>query len=258
MRRLMLSLSYDGTNYNGFQKQPDGSAVQDRVDEALRELLGENIRTMGASRTDAGVHARHNILVFSTNSRIPGDRWPYAINTKLPEDIVVFRAEEVDEDFHPLRETFHKTYEYRILTGTFPCPFRRNFVWHVNQPLDIEAMRRAVEPLIGVHDFKAFTAENRDYHTTVREIFDVTVQEVGDEVRFRISGDGFLYHMVRIIVGTLKEIGIGKKPEDTFSRALKEKDRLSAGMTAPAQGLTLAEMVHVPGKKKCRTLSDGE
>ena len=239
MRRVKLIVAYDGTDYCGWQIQPNGITVEEVLNRALSRLTGEEIRVIGASRTDAGVHARGNIAVLDTASTIPAERFAYAVNPLLPEDIVVVKSEEVPQDWHPRYQNSVKTYEYRILNREMPDPLKRKYTWHVSFPLDIDKMREAAEHLKGQHDFRSFCSVHTAVKTTVRTIYTLDIVKSGDEIIIRISGNGFLYNMVRIIAGTLAEVGREFRTPEDVRDLLTAKEREQAGATAPPQGLTL-------------------
>ena len=239
MKRILLKIAYDGTGYNGWQLSKDGVSIEGKLMQAISELTGEKPEIGGVSRTDAGVHALSNLAVFDTDSSIPGDKFSYALNTKLPQDIRVIMSREVSNGFHPRFARTEKTYLYRIQRSEFPDPLRIRYTWNVSYDLDTEKMREAVEYFKGEHDFKSFCNVHTDVKTTVREITDIAVVEEGDEIHLRVSGFGFLYNMVRIIAGTLVEVGRGRIEPGEISEILKSLDREKAGPTAPAQGLTL-------------------
>lgn len=239
MKRIGLVVAYDGTKYCGWQTQPNGVTIQGVLNETLSELLGEEIETIGASRTDAGVHALGNVAVFDTETRIPGDKISYALNQRLPEDIRIQLSQEVEKDFHPRYCDSEKTYEYRILNRRFPVPTERLYSYFYHYPLDVEKMRAATSYLIGRHDFASFCGAKAQVKTTIRTITAMDVWRDGDMITIRITGEGFLYNMVRIIAGTLIEIGNGQYPPEKMADILKACDREAAGPTAPAQGLTL-------------------
>lgn len=242
MRRILLKIAYDGTAYNGWQLAKDGESIEGKLMEAIRDLTGEEPDIGGASRTDAGVHAKANLAVFDTDSSIPGDKFSYALNTRLPDDIRVVMSKEVDRDFHPRFAHTEKTYLYRIQRGEFPDPVRTRYTWNVSYALDIEKMREAAEYLKGEHDFKSFCNVHTDVRTTVREITDIGIEERDDEIHITIKGYGFLYNMVRIITGTLVEAGRGKTEPGEMLTILKALNREKAGPTAPARGLTLMDI----------------
>ena len=239
MRRIKLTVAYDGTAYCGWQVQPNGVTVEEVLNHALSELTGEQIRVTGASRTHAGVHAEGNVAVFDTESSIPPERIAYAVNRGLPEDIVVVKSEEVSEGWHPRYQDSVKTYEYHILNREMPDPMRRFTAFHVSYPLDPDLMREAAEYLKGEHDFKSFCSIHTDVKDTVRTIYDLTVEKDGDMIILRISGNGFLYNMVRIIAGTLIRVGRGAWPPERIKDILEANDRQKAAATAPAGGLVL-------------------
>lgn len=239
MKRVKLIVAYDGTNYCGWQVQPNGITVQEVLNRALSDLLGEEIKTMGASRTDAGVHALGNVAVFDTSARMPADKISFALNTRLPEDIRIQKSEEVSAKFHPRFTSTIKTYEYRILNRTFADPTRRLNSFHWYGKLDVEAMEKAASYLVGEHDFKSFATASPDVDSTVRTIYQTQIWKEKDMIHFRVTGNGFLYNMVRIIVGTLMEVGKGSYPPEHMLEILAAKDREMAGPTARALGLTL-------------------
>ena len=272
MRRIMLTVAFDGTNYSGWQIQPNKETIEGVLNRELSRLLNEEIKVVGASRTDSGVHAEGAVCVFDTESKIPGDKFSYAINQKLPEDIRIRNSKEVDITFHPRRVNSRKTYRYRIRHDEFPNPLDARYSYHVYTKLDIEAMRRACEFIKGKHDFKSFCSVHTDVDTTVRTVYDVHIDVTPDKrllqmsglmksfgesgamrsggesaagrirpeiIDIYVTGNGFLYNMVRIIAGTLIEVGQGKiKPEEIPS-IIEACDREKAGPTAPAKGLTL-------------------
>ena len=239
MKRIGMVVAYDGTNYCGWQIQPNGITIQGVLNKCLSDLLGEKIEVMGASRTDAGVHALGNVCVFDTNTRIPGEKISYALNQSLPEDIRIQLSEEVEPDFHPRYTDSEKTYEYRILNRTFPVPTERLYSYFYHYKLDEKKMREATSFLIGRHDFASFCGSGAQVKSTVRTITSAMVERDGDIITIRISGTGFLYNMVRIIAGTLIEIGNGQYPPERMKSIVEACDRSAAGPTAPACGLTL-------------------
>lgn len=242
MKRVKLTVAYDGTNYCGWQVQPNGITVQEVLNQCLSEFTGEKIETIGASRTDAGVHALGNVAVFDTEMRMPGDKFSFALNQRLPEDIRIQKSEEVDADFHPRYVKSRKTYEYRILNRRFPIPTERFYSHFTYIPLDIEKMREAADYLVGEHDFKSFCGTGAQVKTTVRTVKEIQIEKDEDKITIRITGEGFLYNMVRIIAGTLMDIGGGLYPPQKMQEILEAKDRKKAGPTAPARGLTLMEI----------------
>lgn len=237
--RVKLVVAYEGTNYCGWQIQPNGITIEQVLNETLSSLLGEEITVTGASRTDAGVHSLGNVAVFETHTRMPAEKISFALNQRLPEDIVVQESCQVPEDFHPRFAKSRKTYEYRILNCRFRQPLERRTSYFYHYPLDVSAMQKAAAYLVGEHDFTSFASVHAQTNTYVRTIYALDVVREGDMIRIRVQGNGFLYNMVRIIAGTLIQVGAGvKKPEDMES-ILAGQDRELAGPTAPAHGLTM-------------------
>jgi len=244
MRRILLTVSYDGTNYVGWQYQPNGTSIEEVLNQALRKLLKEpSVYVIGCSRTDSGVHADGNLCVFDTESRIPADKFRFALNEFLPRDIVIQDSCEVPSDYHPRKRNSVKTYEYRILNRKIPLPRERNYAYFYYYPLDMEKMQKAASVLLGEHDFKSFCSIRSSVEDTVRRIYRADFRKEGDMLIFTISGSGFLYNMVRIIVGTLVKIGNGIFPEDCMEEILEARDRSHAGPCAPAMGLTLKSII---------------
>ena len=242
MKRVKLTIAYDGTNYCGWQIQPNGLTIEEVINRELSRLLKEDIHVIGASRTDSGVHALGNVAVFDTEARIPAEKVSFALNRGLPEDIVVQKSEEVPEAFHPRFCDSTKTYEYRIWNATFVQPVNRLYTYHVHDSLDVEAMQRAARFLVGEHDFASFCSVGAQVQSTVRTVYSADVIKEESLVTIRVTGAGFLYNMVRIIVGTLLQVGLGSKPAEWVKEVLEVKDRSQAGPTAPAQGLTLMKI----------------
>lgn len=290
--RILLRVAYDGTGYHGWQVQPNAKTIEGELNRVLTQLTGEEIQVTGASRTDAGVHALGNVAVFDTASRIPAEKFSYALNQRLPEDIVVQSSVQVDDDFHPRHCDCRKTYEYDILNRTFPLPVYRNTAYFLYGDLDLDAMRRACQAFLGEHDFASFCAAGAQVQTTVRTIYSlevleqpltgagisdtpasvVTGQNPADPIcqlpetaaeglaqsetaatgqpqtsperllTIRVRGNGFLYNMVRIIAGTLVEVGRGHIRPEEIEGIIAACDRAKAGPTAPARGLRLVEI----------------
>lgn len=239
MKRVMLTVAYDGTNYHGWQIQPGRATVEQTLNEALSALLGEKTAVTGASRTDSGVHAYGNVAVFDTEARIPAPKLSYALNQRLPEDIRIRDSREVPPTFHPRKTSSEKTYEYRILNEEFPNPVKRLYSFFTYTPLDENRMQEAARYLEGEHDFKSFCSAGAQTETTVRTIYRCQVMRCGTEILVQITGSGFLYNMVRIIAGTLMEVGKGRRKPQELPEILAAEDRRAAGPTAPACGLTL-------------------
>lgn len=267
VKRVMLTVAYDGTAYSGWQLQPHAETIESVLNRCLSELTGETVEVIGASRTDSGVHALGNVAVFDTKSPIPAEKFSYALNQRLPEDIRIRGSREVAADFHPRHADSIKTYEYRICNAEFPLPTRRLYAHFTYVPLDVSLMQKAAAYLVGEHDFKSFCSVDTQAKTTVRKIEEIAVWEepgadsgtadVADaltrtarddagmlascakEIVIRVRGRGFLYNMVRIIAGTLMEVGRGQLPPEQIQEILLACDRQKAGPTAPACGLTL-------------------
>lgn len=237
--RVRLIVAYDGTNYRGWQVQPNGITIEEVLNRKLSEILGEEITVIGASRTDSGVHSLGNVAIFDTSSRIPAEKISFALNQRLPEDIVVQDSREVPCDWHPRYQISRKTYEYRILNRTFRLPSRRFDTYFYHYPLDVEKMREAAAFLVGEHDFKSFCTVGAQVRSTVRTIDACEVFREGDIITVRITGNGFLYNMVRIIAGTLICVGNGSLEPARMPEILAARDRNAAGPTAPAHGLTM-------------------
>ena len=239
MKRIKLTVTYDGTDYCGWQVQPNGMTVEEILNRELSALTGEEVKVIGASRTDAGVHAEGNVAVFDTETGIPAERIAYALNCRLPEDIVAVKSEEVPGDWHPRYQCSVKTYEYRILNREMPDPVCRRSTVHISYPLNLGDMRTAAGYLKGEHDFKSFCSPHTEVKDTVRTVHSLEVEKEGDIITVRISGNGFLYNMVRIIVGTLINVGRGACPPEKVKEILEARDRRKAAATAPAKGLVL-------------------
>ena len=250
MKRVKLVTAYDGTNYHGSQIQNNGETIEGVLKKELSSLLNEEINLIGASRTDAGVHARGNVYVFDTESRIPSDKFTYALNARLPEDIRIQESCEVPADFHPRHQDTVKTYEYRVLNRKLPLPEYRLHAHFTYETLNLEKMQEACQYFIGEHDFASFCAAGSQVESTVRTIYDLHVEKQGDLLTISVTGNGFLYNMVRIIAGTLLKVGSGAIMPEEISQIIEGKDRSLAGPTAPARGLTLVE-IRYPNFETC-------
>ena len=242
MKRIKLTIAYDGTNYCGWQIQPNGITIEEVMNKALGKLTGESIQVIGASRTDSGVHAMGNVAVFDTETTIPAEKIAMALNQRLPEDIVVVKSEEVPLDFHPRYCDCSKTYEYHIINTRIPIPTERLTNYFVSYTLDFDKMREAASYLVGEHDFASFCNVRTDVESTIRTITALDILTEGNRVTIRITGNGFLYNMVRIIVGTLIRVGRGFYEPEKVKEILEAKDRKAAGVTAPAHGLMLMKI----------------
>lgn len=245
MKRIKLTVAYDGTNYCGWQIQKNGITVEEVLNKTLSRFFGEEIAVIGASRTDSGVHAMGNVAVFDANVTMPPEKISYAINNLLPDDIRIQKSEEVEADFHPRYCDTRKTYEYRIYNAQFPDPMVRLYSLFVYYHLDEEKMQQAADYLVGEHDFKSFCTPKEDVENTVRTIHYIKVVREGNMVRIRINGNGFLYNMVRIIVGSLMKVGMGMMPPEQVKEILEARDRTKAGHKAAACGLTLMEIEYL-------------
>ena len=241
-KRVLLTVSYDGTAYSGWQLQENGPSIQQEMEKAMEQALGRFVRVTGASRTDAGVHALGQRAHADVYTSIPTEKFPFVLNRYLPEDIRVTAARDVPGDFHARFKATGKMYTYRIHNSAHASALYRRITAHVPVRLNEDAMRRCGEQVLGTHDFSAFAASGGQAKTTVRtmDFFDVT--RSGEEITLRIHGNGFLYNMVRIIAGTLIDVGHGRLPEDCIARALDSKNRLDLGVTAPACGLDLTRV----------------
>jgi tRNA pseudouridine38-40 synthase len=246
-----MVVSYDGTAYSGFQSQPSRNTIQDKLEEAIATLTGETVKLTGSGRTDAGVHARGQVFNFLTKAAIPTERWSLAINSRLPGDIRVLSTEQAPESFHARRSAKRKTYRYTIQRTRYTDVFSRHTRFHHPTPLSIEDMRKALDLLVGKHDFTSFCSTRRPDGSHVRTILEAKIvledwnaDGQAGVIHIEITGSGFLHNMVRIIVGTLIEIGEGKKPSSEMTEILQVCDRRRAGPTAMAHGLILWEVVY--------------
>ena len=237
--RVKLVVAYDGTNYAGWQVQPNGITIEEKLNEALSDLLQEPISVTGASRTDAGVHSLGNVAIFDTASRMPADKICYALNQRLPRDIVVQSSCQVADDWHPRYAAGRKTYEYRILNRRMPDPTRRLDTYHYYYALDADRMNEAASYLVGEHDFTSFSSVKAQVKSRVRTIYEARVYRQGDIITISVTGSGFLYNMVRIIAGTLIKVGAGEIEPEAMQAILEGQDRELAGPTAPPHGLTM-------------------
>ena len=242
MRRIKLTVAYDGTNYCGWQIQPNGVTIEEVLNRAICKLTGEEIAVIGASRTDSGVHALGNVAVFDTKSSIPADRFSYALNQRLPKDIVIVKSEEVPMDWHPRYQNTLKTYEYHIINTRVPIPTKRLYNYFVSFDLDVDKMREGAQYLLGEHDFAAFCCIRTNAKTTVRTITDLVIEQNKEEITIRVTGNGFLYNMVRIIAGVLVRVGRGFYGPEMVEELLEGKERRKEAVTAPPEGLCLMEI----------------
>lgn len=239
LKRIMLTVSYDGTAYAGWQRQQNAASIQQTLEDTLQSLIGEKVTISGASRTDAGVHALGQVAHFDSVSGIPPEKYCYALNTRLPKDIRVIASQEVDPMFHARYSARGKTYRYQIHNSPHASAIHRNHRAHVIPPLDIDRMRTAAQAVLGEHDFKAFAASGSEAKSTIRNIRSIDIKKHDELIEMTVEGRSFLYNMVRILSGTLIYIGSGKLPPDALDHALRSGSRLDLGVTAPAHGLTL-------------------
>lgn len=245
MRNIKLTIEFDGTRYKGWQKQKDVATVQGAIEKAIKKITKEEeIELHGSSRTDAGVHAKAMAASFLTNSRVPAERFREAINTKLPDDIAIIKSEEIDENFHARFSSKGKMYSYTIVNREEKVALMRNYSYAVKDKLDLQKMKEACKYIIGEHDFNAFKSAGSTVKTSVRTVHNIEIIKKDDIIKIYVSGDGFLYNMVRIIVGTLLEVGKNKiKPEEVKS-IIESKDRRNAGPCVPPNGLVLEKVFY--------------
>lgn len=239
MKRILLEVAYDGTNYHGWQIQPNANTIESELNKALCHLTGEEIHVIGASRTDSGVHALCNLAVFNTASRIPAEKFSYALNQGLPEDIRIRNAREVEANFHPRKCHSIKTYRYSILNTAFAIPTQRHYSYFYHYPLNVELMVQGASYLEGEHDFIAFSNQRTQAESTIRTIYSIQIEKNQDTIELVVKGSGFLYNMVRLIAGTLIQVGRGYYQPEYVKEILEGCERGKAGPVAPAKGLTL-------------------
>lgn len=241
---MKLLLEYDGTNYHGWQRQKNSRTIQEVLEEAISTITGEKIRVTGAGRTDAGVHAAGQVANFKTNTRIPVEKLPYAINSRLPDDIAVKGAWVAPESFHARISAKAKVYSYTIYNAPFPSPLLRNYAYFFPLPLDVDAMKEAANRFVGVHDFSAFMATGSPVKSPVRQVNRLEIDRRQDLLIIEIEANGFLYNMVRIIAGTLVEVGLHKIEPGEVASIIRSGDRERAGKTLPPQGLCLLRVIY--------------
>lgn len=245
MQNYKLTLSYDGTRYRGWQKQGNtAQTVQGKLETLLSRALGQSVEIAGSGRTDAGVHARRQVCSFHAETDKSCEEILTLLREYLPEDIGALSLEKAPERFHARLSAVRKTYVYRVWNSAGPCVFERKYVCAEPRPLDLDAMRRAAAALCGRHEFSAFSTGKKTGRAATRTVESITVERCGEEVRFTFTGDGFLYNMVRILTGTLLEVGLGERPADGMAAILASHSRVNAGPTAPAQGLFLWDVTY--------------
>jgi len=249
---LKLTLEYDGRDFVGWQVQPNGRSVQEELEKGIGKLCGQRVRVTGAGRTDAGVHARGQVASLRAPRELPLKAWTAGLNALLPEDLACIRAEQAPEGFDARRWARGKRYVYDILQTPVRSPLQRGRTWEVRRPLDVEAMRLAAPALLGTHDFSALRAADCPARTTVREIRTLEIERSGARIVVTVEATAFLKHMVRNIMGTLVEIGHGRRAPDSLPDLLAGRDRTHAGPTAPPHGLALDEVFYLPGNANPR------
>ena len=242
MRNIKLTIEYDGKDFNGWQKQPNKLNIQGEIERAIKDITGEEVDLIASGRTDAGVHALGQVANFKTDSNIPVEKIPIALNTKLKRSIRILVAEEVDERFHSRYNCKKKTYRYVINNSANGTAIYRNLEYNFSQKLNVDKMNEAVKYFIGEHDFKGFKASGTSSKSSVRTIYDAKVYKNGDRVNIELTGNGFLYNMVRIIAGTLIEVGIEKILPEQITDIINSKERIKAGKTLPPNGLYLVRV----------------
>lgn len=244
MRNIKLTIEYDGTAYCGWQSQDNVIGIQEVIEEAIEKTTGEKVKLLASGRTDAKVHAKGQVANFFTNSTIPGDRFIHPLNMNLPEDVQVIKSEEVDLQFHARFSAKKKRYRYLIYNGQAPSPLKRNFSYQVDRTLNIDEMQKCIGYLVGERDFRSFMGPRSVVHTTVREIYNIEIIKNGDYIEIVFVGKSFLRNMIRIIVGTLVQVGIGRIKSEDVERIIEGRNRSLAGPTAPPQGLFLEEVFY--------------
>ena len=243
MKNIRLVIEYDGKDFNGWQKQPNKLNIQGTIEQAINKITGEEVELNASGRTDAGVHSLGQVANFKTNYDLPMEKWPLALNANLKKSIVIKSAEEVDERFHSRLSCKRKTYRYVINNSKYGTAIYRNLETHIPQKLDIEKMQEAAKYFEGEHDFKAFKASGTSSKSSIRTIYKAEVLKKEDErIYIELTGNGFLYNMVRIISGTLVDVGLGKIKPDEISQIINDKEREKAGKTLPPQGLYLVKV----------------
>ena len=244
MLNIKLTIQYDGSNYSGWQKQKNANSIQEQIEKAIYLVTGEKVNLIGSGRTDRGVHALGQVANFTTLSSIPADRFKFALNSKLPGDISIIESQAVDYEFHSRYHAKGKRYRYLIFNKPIRNPLYRNYAYHVPYPLDFREMERAAKFFIGTHDFASFMASGSSVKDTVRTIYDISLDKKDDLIILSVEGDGFLYNMIRIMVGTLIDIANNKLKSQDIPAIINAKNRRAAGHTAPPQGLYLEKVYY--------------
>ncbi|MCH5184751.1 MAG: tRNA pseudouridine(38-40) synthase TruA [Oscillospiraceae bacterium] len=244
MKNIKLCVQFDGTDYHGWQIQKNARTVQETLENAVSSLTGTGVRITGCGRTDSGVHAVNFVCNFFSDTSVPPEKLPFALNHRLPGDIICKKAEYADENFHSKNSARAKTYVYKIFNDSFPDVFSQRYSWHIKDPLDTGAMSLAAKGFLGEHDFMGFASSGFSVKTTVRTVYSLNVDTDGKNITVSVTGNGFLYNMVRIIAGTLVFAGLGKINPADISDIINSKDRTRAGITAPPNGLFLKEVYY--------------
>ena len=244
MRNIKLVIEYDGAKFGGWQKQPTKLNIQGEIEQAIKEITGEEVELNASGRTDSGVHSLGQVANFKTNSNIEVDKIPYAINSKLKKSIVIKSAEEVEETFHARYNCKGKKYKYVIDNSSQGTAIYRGLECHIPQKLDTEKMQEAIKHFEGEHDFKGFRASGTSSKSSVRTIYRAEVKQEGEKITIELTGNGFMYNMVRIISGTIVDVGLGKTKPNEIPDIIEAKDRSKAGKTLPAHGLYLVEVYY--------------
>ena len=239
MRNIKLTIEYDGKDFNGWQKQPNKLNIQGEIERAIENITGEKVELIASGRTDAGVHAMGQVANFKTSSNISIEKIPIAINSQVKNSIRIQKAEEVDEKFHSRYNCKKKTYRYVIDNSKYGSAIYRNISYHIPMKLNVNEMKKAIKYFEGEHDFKAFKSSGTSSKSSVRTIYSTNIVTEGTSIGIDLTGNGFLYNMVRIIVGTLVDVGLGKIKADDIPKIIESKDRTKAGKTLPPQGLML-------------------
>ena len=242
MRNIKLTIEYDGREYNGWQKQPNKLNIQGEIEKAIQNITGEEIELTASGRTDAGVHAIGQVANFKTETKLPIEKIAIAINSQVKNSIRIIKAEEVEENFHSRYNCKRKTYRYKINNSPYGSAIYRYLEYHIATPLEIEKMKKAIKYLEGEHDFKAFKSSGTSSKSSVRTIYKAELKQQEDRIILELTGNGFLYNMVRIIAGTIVDVGLGKIQPNQIPQIIEDKDRTKAGKTLPAHGLYLVKV----------------
>lgn len=244
MKNIKLTIEYDGSNFAGWQKQESHRTVEGVLEKAIKKVTGEDAKILASGRTDKGVHAYGQVANFMTDATIPGDKFKYALNDKLPDDVSIRESEEVNMTFHSRFSAHRKTYRYLIFKSDIRSPIYRNYAYHVKYELNVKAMTKALKYFVGRHDFSAFVPNKSNIDKNIRTVYDVRLKEKDGFIEIEVDGNGFLHNMVRIIVGTLVEVGNGRREPESVAEIIAGKNRKQSGHTAPAEGLYLLKVFY--------------